>query len=161
MAFEIGIMTFGEITEDPVTGTRPSPRQRAREVIELAEVADQAGLDVFGVGEHHRGDFVGSAPTILLAAAAEKTERIRLTSSVTVLSSEDPVRVWEQFATIDLLSRGPGAAGSGRNSSTPTSHPAPTETPSRSGWVLAGRRRPPSAPAGSACRWRSPSCSAH
>src|SRR5215469_5045668 len=116
MAFEIGIMTFGEITEDPVTGTRPSPRQRAREVIELAEVADQAGLDVFGVGEHHRGDFVGSAPTILLAAAAEKTERIRLTSSVTVLSSEDPVRVWEQFATIDLLSRGRAEIIAGRGS---------------------------------------------
>ena len=118
MAFEIGIMTFGEITEDPVTGTRPSPRQRAREVIELAEVADQAGLDVFGVGEHHRGDFVGSAPTILLAAAAEKTERIRLTSSVTVLSSEDPVRVWEQFATIDLLSRGRAEIIAGRGSYT-------------------------------------------
>jgi len=66
-------MTFGEITEDPATGTRPSPRQRTREVIELAEVADQAGLDVFGVGAHHRGDFVGAAPTIQLAAAAEKT----------------------------------------------------------------------------------------
>jgi alkanesulfonate monooxygenase SsuD/methylene tetrahydromethanopterin reductase-like flavin-dependent oxidoreductase (luciferase family) len=87
-------------------------------VIELAEVADQAGLDVFGVGEHHRGDFVGSAPTILLAAAAEKTERIRLTSSVTVLSSEDPVRVWEQFATIDLLSRGRAEIIAGRGSYT-------------------------------------------
>lgn len=118
MAFEIGIMTFGEITADPVTGTTPSPRQRAREVIELAEVADQAGLDVFGVGEHHRGDFVGSAPTILLAAAAEKTERIKLTSSVTVLSSEDPVRVWEQFATIDLLSRGRAEIIAGRGSYT-------------------------------------------
>src|ERR687891_1520728 len=106
MAFEIGIMTFGEMTEDPATGRLPSPRQRVRETIEQAKVADEVDLDVFGVGEHHRSDFVGWAPTILLAAAAEATERIRLTSSVTVLSSEDPVRVWEPFATIDLLSSG-------------------------------------------------------
>ena len=118
MAFEIGIMTFGEITRDPVTGDLPSPRQRARETIEQARIADQAGLDVFGVGEHHRSDFVGSAPTILLAAAAEATERIRLTSSVTVLSSEDPVRVWEQFATIDLLSAGRAEIIAGRGSYT-------------------------------------------
>lgn len=116
MAFEIGIMTFGEITKDPVTGAVPSPRQRVRETIEQARVADQAGLDVFGVGEHHRGDFVGSAPAIVLAAAAEATERIRLTSSVTVLSSEDPVRVWEQFATIDLLSAGRAEIIAGRGS---------------------------------------------
>ena len=64
MAFEIGIMTFGEITKDPVTGAVPSPRQRVRETIEQARAADQAGLDVFGVGEHHRSDFAGSAPTI-------------------------------------------------------------------------------------------------
>ena len=118
MAFEIGIMTFGEITRDPVTGDLPSPRQRVRETIEQARVADQAGLDVFGVGEHHRGDFVGSAPTILLAAAAAVTEQIRLTSSVTVLSSEDPVRVWEQFATIDLLSAGRAEIIAGRGSYT-------------------------------------------
>jgi len=118
MPFEIGIMTFGEITEDPATGTLPSPRQRVRETIEQAQVADQAGLDVFGVGEHHRTDFVGSAPTILLAAAAEKTRNIRLTSSVTVLGSEDPVRVWEQFATIDLLSAGRAEIIAGRGSYT-------------------------------------------
>lgn len=118
MSFEIGIMTFGEITEDLATGALPSPRQRVRETIEQAMVADQAGLDVFGVGEHHRTDFVGSAPTILLAAAAEKTENIRLTSSVTVLSSEDPVRVWEQFATIDLLSAGRAEIIAGRGSYT-------------------------------------------
>jgi probable LLM family oxidoreductase len=118
MPFEIGIMTFGEITEDPASGTLPSPRQRAREVIEQARVADQVGLDVFGVGEHHRSDFVGSAPAILLAAAAEKTENIKLTSSVTVLSSEDPVRVWEQFATIDLLSAGRAEIIAGRGSYT-------------------------------------------
>jgi probable LLM family oxidoreductase len=118
MAFEIGIITFGEITEDPATGVLPSPRQRARETVELAQVADEVGLDVFGVGEHHRSDFVGSAPAILLAAAAERTTRIRLTSAVTVLSSEDPVRVWEQFATIDLLSAGRAEIIAGRGSYT-------------------------------------------
>lgn len=118
MGFEIGIMTFGEVTKDPVTGRTPSPRQRVRETIEQAQLADQVGLDVFGVGEHHRGDFVGSAPTILLAAAAQATRNIRLTSSVTVLSSEDPVRVWEQFATIDLLSAGRAEIIAGRGSYT-------------------------------------------
>lgn len=118
MPFEIGIMTFGELTADPATGALPSPRQRVRETIEQAQVADQAGLDVFGVGEHHRSDFVGSAPAILLAAAAEKTENIKLTSSVTVLGSEDPVRVWEQFATIDLLSAGRAEIIAGRGSYT-------------------------------------------
>ncbi|MGH3504827.1 MAG: LLM class flavin-dependent oxidoreductase [Nocardioidaceae bacterium] len=118
MPFEIGIMTFGEISEDPAAGTFPSPRQRVQETIEQAKVADEVGLDVFGVGEHHRGDFVGSAPTLLLAAAAEATERIRLTSSVTVLSSEDPVRVWEQFATLDLLSAGRAEIIAGRGSYT-------------------------------------------
>jgi probable LLM family oxidoreductase len=118
MAFELGIMTFGEITDDPITGAVPSPRQRVRETIEQAKVADEVGLDVFGVGEHHRSDFVGSAPSILLAAAAEQTERIRLTSSVTVLSSDDPVRVWEQYATIDLLSGGRAEIIAGRGSYT-------------------------------------------
>ncbi|MGH2856780.1 MAG: LLM class flavin-dependent oxidoreductase [Solirubrobacteraceae bacterium] len=116
--FEIGIMTFGEVTEDPVTGARPTPHQRVRETIEQAKVADEVGLDVFGVGEHHRGDFVGSAPSILLAAAAENTENVKLTSSVTVLGSEDPVRVWEQFATIDLLSGGRAEIIAGRGSYT-------------------------------------------
>jgi probable LLM family oxidoreductase len=118
MAFEIGIMTFGEITEDPATGALPSPAQRVRETIEQAKVADEVGLDLFGVGEHHRTDFVGSAPTILLAAAAEHTTNIKLTSSVTVLSSEDPVRVWEQFATLDLLSQGRAEIIAGRGSYT-------------------------------------------
>ncbi|BCJ28814.1 LLM class flavin-dependent oxidoreductase [Actinocatenispora sera] len=118
MTFQVGIMTFGEVTADPVSGRLPSPRQRVRDTIEQARLADQVGLDVFGVGEHHRSDFVGSAPTILLAAAAEATERIRLTSSVTVLSSEDPVRVWEQFATLDLLSAGRAEIIAGRGSYT-------------------------------------------
>ncbi|TDD95348.1 LLM class flavin-dependent oxidoreductase [Actinomadura rubrisoli] len=114
MGFEIGIMTFGELT----AGALASPRQRVRETIEQARVADEVGLDVFGVGEHHRTDFVASAPSILLAAAAERTKRIRLTSAVTVLSSEDPVRVWEQFATIDLLSHGRAEIIAGRGSYT-------------------------------------------
>lgn len=118
MAFEIGIMTFGEVTTDPTTGAARTPYQRARETIELARVADDVGLDVFGMGEHHRTDFVGSAPAIVLAAAAEATERIRLASAVTVLSSDDPVRVWEQFATIDLLSGGRAEIIAGRGSYT-------------------------------------------
>jgi probable LLM family oxidoreductase len=118
MTFEVGIMTFGELTADPASGRLPNPRQRVRELIEQARTADQVGLDVFGVGEHHRSDFVGSAPTILLAAAAEATETIRLTSAVTVLSSEDPVRVWEQFATLDLLSAGRAEIIAGRGSYT-------------------------------------------
>jgi probable LLM family oxidoreductase len=116
MAFEIGILTFGEITEDLVTGALPSPRQRVRETIELAKVADEVGLDVFGIGEHHRTDFVASAPPLLLAAAAEHTRNIRLTSGVTVLSSDDPVRVWQQFATVDLLSGGRAEIIAGRGS---------------------------------------------
>jgi probable LLM family oxidoreductase len=118
MSFEIGIMTFGEVARDPIGGALPSPRQRVRDSIEQAKLADEVGLDVFGVGEHHRSDFVGSAPAILLAAAAQATQNIRLTSSVTVLSSEDPVRVWEQFATIDLLSAGRAEIIAGRGSYT-------------------------------------------
>ncbi|QFY12046.1 LLM class flavin-dependent oxidoreductase [Nonomuraea phyllanthi] len=116
--FEIGFMTFVEITEDPRTGALPSAHQRARETIEQARLADQVGLDLFAVGEHHRTDFVGSAPPMVLAAAAEATERIRLTSSVTVLSSEDPVRVWEQFATLDQFSGGRAEIIAGRGSYT-------------------------------------------
>lgn len=117
-AFEIGHMTFVELTADPISGAMPSPVQRTRETIEQARVADQVGLDLFAVGEHHRTDFVGSAPHMLLAAAAEATERIRLTSSVTVLSSDDPVRVWEQFATLDQLSGGRAEIIAGRGSYT-------------------------------------------
>ncbi|OLT14150.1 luciferase [Actinomadura sp. CNU-125] len=118
MTFEIGILTFGEITADHATGELPSPRRRMRETIEMAQVAEQVGLDVFGVGEHHRTDFVASAPAIVLAAAAQATEKIRLTSGVTVLGSEDPVRVWEQFATIDLISGGRAEIIAGRGSYT-------------------------------------------
>ena len=97
-------------------GPRISPEQRLRDLIEEMELADQVGLDVFGVGEHHRPDFAVSAPAVALAAAAERTERIRLTSAVNVLSSDDPVRVFEQFATLDLLSGGRAEIMAGRGS---------------------------------------------
>src|SRR4051812_50210753 len=77
-----------------------------RQLVEEAQLADQVGLDVFGIGEHHRPDFAVSAPAVVLAAVAERTERIRLTSAVSVISSDDPVRVFQDFATLDLLSGG-------------------------------------------------------
>ncbi|WP_329249983.1 LLM class flavin-dependent oxidoreductase [Actinoallomurus sp. NBC_01490] len=116
--FEIGFMTFAEITADPRTGALPSAHQRAQETIEQARLADEVGLDLFAVGEHHRTDFVGSAPPVVLAAAAQATTNIRLTSAVTVLSSDDPVRVWEQFATLDQLSGGRAEIIAGRGSYT-------------------------------------------
>ncbi len=112
---EIGIYTFGELTPDPTTG-RTTPGQRLRDLIEEIVLADQVGLDVFGVGEHHRPDFAVSAPAVVLAAAAERTRRIRLTSAVSVISSDDPVRVFEAFATLDLLSGGRAEIMAGRGS---------------------------------------------
>jgi probable LLM family oxidoreductase len=108
---ELGVYTFAELTSDEV-----SPQQRLRDLIEEIELADRVGLDVFGVGEHHRPDFVVSAPAVVLAAAAERTERIRLTSAVSVLSSDDPVRVFQDFATVDLLSGGRAEIMAGRGS---------------------------------------------
>ena len=113
---EIGIYTFGEVTPDARTGEQISVRQRMRNLVEEIELADRVGLDVFGVGEHHRPDYVVSAPAVILAAAAERTERIRLTSAVNVLSSDDPVRVFQQFATLDLLSDGRAEIMAGRGS---------------------------------------------
>ena len=95
-----------------------SPEQRLRDLIEEMELADQVGLDVFGVGEHHRPDFAVSSPIVPLAAGAARTERIRLTSAVTVLSSDDPVRVFQDFATLDLLSGGRAEIMAGRGSFT-------------------------------------------
>jgi len=115
---EIGVSTFGELTPDPRTGRTVSPAQRMRDVVEEAVLAEQVGLDVFGVGEHHRPDFVVSSPAVVLAAIAERTERLRLTSTVTVLSSDDPVRVFQQFATLDLLSGGRAEVMAGRGSFT-------------------------------------------
>lgn len=113
---ELGLYTFAELTPDPATGRTVSPAQRLRDLIEEVELADQAGLDVFGVGEHHRPDFAVSAAAVALAAAAERTSRIRLTSAVSVISSDDPVRVFQQFATLDLLSGGRAEIMAGRGS---------------------------------------------
>jgi probable LLM family oxidoreductase len=113
---ELGIYTFAETTPDPRTGQIISSAQRLRDLIEEIELADQVGLDVFGVGEHHRPDFAVSSPAVVLAAAAERTRRIRLTSAVSVLSSDDPVRVFQDFATLDLLSGGRAEIMAGRGS---------------------------------------------
>jgi probable LLM family oxidoreductase len=113
---EIGIYTFGETTRDPVSGRMVSTAQRMRDLIEEVQLADQIGLDVYGVGEHHRPDFAISSPAVVLAAAAEHSKRIRLTSAVTVLSSDDPVRVFQDFATLDLLSGGRAEIMAGRGS---------------------------------------------
>jgi probable LLM family oxidoreductase len=109
---EIGVYSFGEVAES----TPPSVARRLRDLIEEIMLADQAGLEVFGVGEHHRPDFAVSAPAVVLAAAAERTQHIRLTSAVTVLSSDDPVRVFQAFATLDLLSGGRAEIMAGRGS---------------------------------------------
>ncbi|MFD0960789.1 Atu2307/SP_0267 family LLM class monooxygenase [Paenibacillus chungangensis] len=113
---EIGISTFLEATPHPVTGERVNHAERLRHAVEEIVVADQAGLDVYGIGEHHRSDYAGSAPAVVLAAAASMTERIRLTSAVTVLSSDDPVRVYQEFATLDGISNGRAEIMAGRGS---------------------------------------------
>lgn len=113
---EIGISTFVETTPDLTTGETVSHAQRLREVVEEIILADQVGLDVFGVGEHHREDFAASSPAVVLAAAASQTKRIRLTSAVTVLSSADPVRVFQDFATVDAISNGRAEIMAGRGS---------------------------------------------
>ena len=107
---ELGLFSFAEV---PPGTTRTD---RLRNLLEEIELADQVGLDVFGVGEHHRPDYAASAPAVVLAAAASRTERIRLTSAVTVLSSDDPVRVFQDFATLDLLSDGRAEVLAGRGS---------------------------------------------
>jgi probable LLM family oxidoreductase len=104
--FQIGVITLGEFLSDPKVGKKISAQQRLKEIVAAAQLADQAGLDVFGVGEHHSLDFVVSAVPVVLAAIAQVTQRIRLTSAVTVLSTADPVREFENFGTLDLLSDG-------------------------------------------------------
>lgn len=111
--FELGIYSFAEISD---AGEKVSPRERLRNLVETIELADQVGLDVFGVGEHHRPEFVASAPAVILAHAAARTKHIKLSSAVTVLSSDDPVRVFQQFATLDLLSDGRAEIMAGRGS---------------------------------------------
>lgn len=113
---EIGISTFVETTPDVKTGEVISHAQRLREVVEEIVLADQVGLDVFGVGEHHRKDYAASSPAILLAAAAPQTKKIRLTSAVSVLSSDDPVRVFQDFAMLDGISNGRAEIMAGRGS---------------------------------------------
>jgi probable LLM family oxidoreductase len=115
---EIGIYSFGETSFDPETGRQLDPGKRLRHLVEEIELADQVGLDVFGVGEHHRPDYAVSAPAIVLAAAAGRTRSIRLTSAVSVLSSDDPVRVFQQFSTLDHLSGGRAEIMVGRGSFT-------------------------------------------
>lgn len=113
---EIGLYTFAERTPDPATGKIVSTQQRLAHLLEEVELADQVGLDVFGIGEHHRPDFAVSAPAVMLAAAAVRTKKIRLTSAVSVISSDDPVRVFQEFATVDLLSAGRAEIMAGRGS---------------------------------------------
>jgi len=113
---ELGISSFAELTPDPATGKTVSSFQRMTDLMEEIELADQVGLDVFALGEHHRPDFIVSSPAVVLGAAAVKTKRIKLSSAVTVLSSDDPVRVFQDFATIDLLSGGRAEIMAGRGS---------------------------------------------
>src|ERR671938_971987 len=113
---KLGIYTFAERTPDPRTGRTVSPQERLRDLLEEIELADEVGLDVFGVGEHHRPEFTVSSPAVALAAAAARTSRIRLTSAVSVLSSDDPVRVFQDFATLDLISGGRAEIMAGRGS---------------------------------------------
>jgi probable LLM family oxidoreductase len=115
---ELGIYSFAEVIPDARTGRVTSPAERLKEIVEEIEVADQAGLDVYGLGEHHRSDFASSSPAVILAAAALRTSRIRLSSAVTVLSSADPVRVFQDFATLDLLSGGRAEIMAGRGAFT-------------------------------------------
>src|ERR1700721_1326603 len=114
---QIGVDSFGAVISDPATGVTLSPAQRMQNLLEEIVLADQVGLDVFGIGEHHRSEFVDSAPVVILAAAALRTKDIRLTSAVTVLSAADPVRVFQEFATLDLISLGRAEIVAGRGSS--------------------------------------------
>ncbi|MFD0589706.1 LLM class flavin-dependent oxidoreductase [Paenibacillus sp. GCM10027627] len=113
---EFGLYTLGEHTPNPHTGERISAEQRVREIIEAAKLADQAGIDSFGLGESHQEHFISQAHTVLLAAIAQATENIKITSSSSIISTSDPVRVYEDFATIDLISKGRTELVAGRAS---------------------------------------------
>ena len=115
---QIGIDTFVEVATAPGRSTAELGAERVRQMLEEVELADRVGLDVYAIGEHHREEYIASSPVVLLAAAAARTERIRLSSAVTVLSSEDPVRVFQQFATLDLISNGRAEIIVGRGSFT-------------------------------------------
>jgi len=113
---ELGVDSFAAVRRDDRTGAMESGSERLRHLVEEIELADQVGLDAFGVGEHHREEFLDSAPAVILAAAAGRTKRIRLASAVSVLSAADPVRVFQEFATLDLLSGGRAEIVAGRGS---------------------------------------------
>jgi len=113
---ELGISSFVETTPDIATGKTISHAERLREVVEEIVLADQVGLDIYGIGEHHRHDYAASSPAVVLAAAAAMTTRIRLSSAVTILSSDDPVRVFQDFATLDGISNGRAEIMIGRGS---------------------------------------------
>jgi probable LLM family oxidoreductase len=113
---QIGIDSFAAVVSDPQTGETLGAADRLNNLLDEIETADRAGIDVFGIGEHHRPEYLDSAPGLILAAAAARTRRIRLTSAVTVLSASDPVRVFQEFATLDLLSRGRAELVVGRGS---------------------------------------------
>ncbi|HEX8049162.1 LLM class flavin-dependent oxidoreductase [Rhizobium sp.] len=113
---ELGLYTFADVSPDPALNKGVEAARRLNNLIEEIELADQVGLDVFGLGEHHRPDYAASAPAVTLAAAAARTKNIRLTSAVTVLSSDDPVRVFQQFSTLDLISNGRAEIMAGRGS---------------------------------------------
>lgn len=115
---EIGIFSFGDILPHPVTGARVTAPERMRQLVELGALADEVGLDVFALGEHHRLDMVVSSPAVVLASVAERTKRIKLSSATTLLNTLDPVRVYEDFATLDLLSDGRAELIVGRGSFT-------------------------------------------
>jgi probable LLM family oxidoreductase len=113
---QIGVDSFGAVISDPATGLNLTAVQRMQNLLEEIELADQVGLDVFGIGEHHRAEFLDSAPAVILSAAASRTKNIRLSSAVTVLSAADPVRVFQEFATLDLISHGRAEIVAGRGS---------------------------------------------
>ncbi|MDV2453253.1 LLM class flavin-dependent oxidoreductase [Xanthomonas hortorum] len=113
---EIGIDSFAATIPNPATGLMVSPTDRMEALLAEVETADRVGLDVFGIGEHHRKEFLDSAPVVILAAAAARTQRIRLASAVTVLSAADPVRIFQEFATIDLIAKGRAEIVVGRGS---------------------------------------------
>lgn len=115
---QLGLDSFIAIRPDPSTGLTPTPADRMRDLLEEVTTADEVGLNAFGIGEHHRHDFLDSSPTVILAAAAARTHQIRLTSAVTVLSAADPVRVFQDFATLDLISQGRAEIVAGRGSFT-------------------------------------------
>jgi probable LLM family oxidoreductase len=113
---QLGVDSFAASIVDPVTGVALSHAERMKNLLAEIELADQVGLDVFGIGEHHRPEFLDAAPAVILSAAAARTKRIRLTSAVKVLSADDPVRVFQDFATLDLISQGRAEIVVGRGS---------------------------------------------